>query len=109
MLYPQKCKNYRLSEVLDQYNTPTSESETLVGTYSCRLSKKTIVAKQGDISTESSTVYYLYFPPYTNVDIQLGDLPEVDGVRYRASEPYKAYNGNRLHHIEVEVYFDKEA
>jgi hypothetical protein len=99
------CNIFRNVETIDQYKS-SSFSTVNIGTYPCRVSKKHLTAKQDSPATISDVQYYLYFNP--GVNVKLGDIAQVDGIKYRCAEPYIARAGFSVHHIEVEVYIEEK-
>lgn len=103
-MFDRRCTIKRLTETVDQYKRPIGEAWNPVGSYPCRLSRKSIQATQAMPERQTVEVYMLYLPPYA--DVQAGDIAEVPGVgSYNLSVPYKPGN----HHIEVQADWEGQA
>lgn len=81
----QTCIIRRYSEKLDEYETPSGGSWDVVGQFPCNLQMSSSDITQGKPGTRVTNVYTIFLA--ANADIKAGDLVEIDGLKYRCSEP----------------------
>ncbi len=101
-LFDTTCKILRSVETVDEYKTPTGYTWPEVGQYPCRLSRSRLNMVQRQPAQTVTNVYNILLP--FDADVKAGDLVEVNGIKYRCSEPYRPTG----HHTEITVTFEGE-